>query len=57
MQDVIDAVKNTHGLALLGATSLVMGLVEAGRIRLVAEGPAGSFVPGTGLPGSTSSTR
>ncbi|MEU2978569.1 SpoIIE family protein phosphatase [Streptomyces hirsutus] len=47
VQDVIDAVKNTHGLALLGATSLVMGLVEAGRIRLVAEGPAGSFVPGT----------
>ena len=24
-----------------------MGLVEAGRIRLVAEGPEGSFVPGT----------
>ena len=24
-----------------------MGLVEAGRIQLVAEGPAGSFVPGT----------
>lgn len=47
VQDVIDAVKNTHGLTLLGATSLVMGLVEAGRIRLVVEGPAGSFVPGT----------
>ncbi|MFC5958718.1 SpoIIE family protein phosphatase [Streptomyces pratens] len=47
VQDVIDVVKNTHGLTLLGATSLVMGLVEAGRIRLVAEGPAGSFVPGT----------
>lgn len=47
VQDVIDVLKDTHGLTHLGATSLVMGLVEAGRIRLVAEGPAGSFVPGT----------
>ncbi|MET7378278.1 SpoIIE family protein phosphatase [Streptomyces sp. NPDC005526] len=47
VQDVIDVVKDTRGLALLGSTSLVLGLVEAGRIRLVAEGPAGSFVPGT----------
>ncbi|GAA4084574.1 SpoIIE family protein phosphatase [Streptomyces shaanxiensis] len=47
VQDVIDVLKDTHGLSNLGATSLVMGLVEAGRIRLVAEGPAGSFVPGT----------
>ncbi|MFJ8007014.1 SpoIIE family protein phosphatase [Streptomyces fagopyri] len=47
VQDVIDILKDTHGLTHLGATSLVMGLVEAGRIRLVAEGPAGSFVPGT----------
>jgi anti-sigma regulatory factor (Ser/Thr protein kinase) len=47
VQDVIDVLKDTHGLTHLGATSLVMGLVEAGRIRLVAEGPTGSFVPGT----------
>ncbi|PBC59745.1 protein phosphatase [Streptomyces sp. Tue6028] len=47
VQDVIDVLKDSHGLTHLGATSLVMGLVEAGRIRLVAEGPAGSFVPGT----------
>ncbi|MFE4964122.1 SpoIIE family protein phosphatase [Streptomyces sp. NPDC056660] len=47
VQDVIDALKDTQGIPNLGATSLVMGLVEAGRIRLVAEGPAGSFVPGT----------
>ncbi|MFE2415722.1 SpoIIE family protein phosphatase [Streptomyces hokutonensis] len=47
VQDVIDVLKDTHGLVHLGATSLVMGLVEAGRIRLVAEGPEGSFVPGT----------
>ena len=50
--------KDTHGLTHLGATSLVMGLVEAGRIRLVAEGPEGSFVPGhPRTPGSTSRTR
>ncbi|MDX2594462.1 MULTISPECIES: SpoIIE family protein phosphatase [Streptomyces] len=47
VQDVIDVVKDTHGLTLLGSTSMVLGLVEAGRIRLVAEGPAGTFVPGT----------
>ncbi|MFJ9630801.1 SpoIIE family protein phosphatase [Streptomyces sp. NPDC101175] len=43
VQDVIDVLKDTHGLVHLGATSLVMGLVEAGRIRLVAEA---SVVPG-----------
>ncbi|WP_333776787.1 SpoIIE family protein phosphatase [Streptomyces sp. IBSBF 3136] len=47
VQDVIDVVKDSHGLTLLGSTSMVLGLVEAGRIRLVAEGPAGTFVPGT----------
>ncbi|MEU1404915.1 SpoIIE family protein phosphatase [Streptomyces sp. NPDC005728] len=47
VQDVIDVVTDTHGLTLLGSTSLVLGLLEAGRIRLVAEGPKGSFVPGT----------
>ncbi|MFF9241148.1 SpoIIE family protein phosphatase [Streptomyces sp. NPDC014801] len=47
VQDVIDVLKDTHGLVHLGAASLVMGLVEAGRIRLIAEGPVGSFVPGT----------
>ncbi|TQJ91586.1 SpoIIE family protein phosphatase [Streptomyces sp. SLBN-31] len=47
VQDVIDVLKDTQGLTHLGATSLVMGLVEAGRIRLIAEGPEGSFVPGT----------
>lgn len=51
VQDVIDVLKDTHGLTHLGATSLVMGLVEGGRIRLVAEGPAGSFVPGTLVTG------
>ncbi|QUI35124.1 SpoIIE family protein phosphatase [Streptomyces alfalfae] len=49
VSDVIDVLRDNHGLAHLGAANLVMGLVEAGRIRLVAEGPAGSFVPGTRL--------
>ncbi|MEU6578007.1 SpoIIE family protein phosphatase [Streptomyces sp. NPDC046805] len=47
VQDVIDVLKDTVGLRNLGVASLVMGLVEASRIRLVAEGPAGGFVPGT----------
>ncbi|MFI9833070.1 SpoIIE family protein phosphatase [Streptomyces sp. NPDC051913] len=51
VDDVIDVLKDTHGLTHLGATSLVMGLVEAGRIRLIAEGPVGSFVPGTDVTG------
>ncbi|MFI2433227.1 SpoIIE family protein phosphatase [Streptomyces sp. NPDC018693] len=51
VRDVIDVLKDTHGLTHLGATSLVMGLVEAGRIRLIAEGPEGSFVPGTLVTG------
>ncbi|WP_328660655.1 SpoIIE family protein phosphatase [Streptomyces sp. NBC_00334] len=47
VDDVIEVLRDTHGLTRLGATSLVMGLVEAGRIRLVADGPDNSFVPGT----------
>ncbi|WP_405603965.1 SpoIIE family protein phosphatase [Streptomyces sp. NBC_01410] len=47
VQDVIDVLKGSHGLERFGATSLVMGLLEAGRIHLVAEGPESSFVPGT----------
>ncbi|WP_330172523.1 SpoIIE family protein phosphatase [Streptomyces sp. NBC_01498] len=47
VQDVIDVLKESGGLEHLGAASMVMGLLDAGRIHLVAEGPAGSFVPGT----------
>ncbi|MFE7240209.1 SpoIIE family protein phosphatase [Streptomyces sp. NPDC057580] len=47
VRDVIDVLKHSQGLVLLGATSLVMGLIEAGRIHLVADGPEGAFVPGT----------
>ncbi|MGW2641661.1 SpoIIE family protein phosphatase [Streptomyces sp. NPDC001348] len=49
VQDVIDVLKDSHGVRHLGATSLVMGLVEAGRIRMVAEGPEDGIVPGTGV--------
>lgn len=47
VRDVIDALGDAHGLERLGSMGMVMGLVEAGRIHLVAEGPAESFVPGT----------
>ncbi|WP_274564384.1 SpoIIE family protein phosphatase [Streptomyces spiramyceticus] len=47
VQDVIDVLNDSQGLENLGAASLVVGLVEAGRIHLVADGPYGSFVPGT----------
>ncbi|MFI1018503.1 SpoIIE family protein phosphatase [Streptomyces sp. NPDC020965] len=48
VQDVIDVLKDAHGLEHFGAASLVLGLVEAGgRIHLVAEGPQEAFVPGT----------
>ncbi|MFD9872067.1 SpoIIE family protein phosphatase [Streptomyces niveus] len=47
VQDVIDVLKHSDGLEHLGATSLVMGLLDSGRIHLVAEGPTGSYVPGT----------
>ncbi|MCW5250317.1 SpoIIE family protein phosphatase [Streptomyces sp. SHP 1-2] len=39
VDDVIDALKDTAGLPHLGATGVVMGLVEGDRIVLVAEGP------------------
>ncbi|MBW5480516.1 SpoIIE family protein phosphatase [Streptomyces bambusae] len=47
VRDVINALSDSHGLERLGSMGMVMGLVEAGRIHLVAEGPEGSFVPGT----------
>ncbi|MDO0924639.1 SpoIIE family protein phosphatase [Streptomyces sp. TG1A-8] len=47
VQDVIDVVQDTHGVRHLGAAGVVIGLVEAGRIRLAAEGPADSSGPGT----------
>ncbi|GHA88074.1 SpoIIE family protein phosphatase [Streptomyces termitum] len=47
VQDVIDLLNDSHALEHFGAASLVVGLLESGRIHLVAEGPEGSFVPGT----------
>ncbi|KPI17528.1 putative PAS/PAC sensor protein [Actinobacteria bacterium OK074] len=47
VQDVIDVLKDSHGLTRLGVASLVMGLVEGDRIRLVDGGPEGSLVPET----------
>ncbi|GAA4760564.1 SpoIIE family protein phosphatase [Streptomyces sanyensis] len=47
VEDVIALLRGSQGLEHLGATSLVMGLLESGRIHLVAEGPEESFVPGT----------
>ncbi|XCW06842.1 SpoIIE family protein phosphatase [Streptomyces sp. HUAS MG47] len=47
VQDIIDILNDAQGLEYFGATSLVMGLLESGRIHLVAEGPDGAFVPGT----------
>jgi serine phosphatase RsbU (regulator of sigma subunit)/anti-sigma regulatory factor (Ser/Thr protein kinase) len=47
VRDVIDVLKDSRGVRHLGATSLVIGLLEAGRIRMIAEGPADTVVPGT----------
>ncbi|MPY57972.1 SpoIIE family protein phosphatase [Streptomyces spongiae] len=49
VQDVIDVLADTRGLTHLGAAGLVMGLVEAGRIRMVATGPKNRYVPDTGV--------
>ncbi|MEU5211101.1 SpoIIE family protein phosphatase [Streptomyces sp. NPDC020742] len=43
--EVIAVLADEQGLSRLGAENIILGLVEAGRIRLVSEGKAGSFVP------------
>ncbi|MFG2888801.1 SpoIIE family protein phosphatase [Streptomyces sp. NPDC048248] len=45
VRDVIAVLADEQGLSRLGAENVILGLVEAGRIRLVSEGKAGSFVP------------
>ncbi|MFF0746011.1 SpoIIE family protein phosphatase [Streptomyces sp. NPDC004111] len=45
VHDVIDVLRSTHELGSFESSSMVMGLLEAGRIRLVAEGP--EFMPGS----------
>ncbi|MEN3584252.1 MULTISPECIES: SpoIIE family protein phosphatase [unclassified Streptomyces] len=49
VEEVVAVLKDIKGLSRLGAASIVLGLVEADRIRLAAEGPHGSFVPGTDI--------
>ncbi|MEU6733404.1 SpoIIE family protein phosphatase [Streptomyces physcomitrii] len=43
VQDILDVLKQKHGLGHLGAAHLVMGLVENGRIRVISEGPVDPF--------------
>ncbi|MEV6108856.1 SpoIIE family protein phosphatase [Streptomyces sp. NPDC051940] len=45
--EVIDVLDGPEGLKRLGASNVIMGLVEAGHITLIAEGQAGSFAAGT----------
>ncbi|MGP3984967.1 SpoIIE family protein phosphatase [Streptomyces sp. KR80] len=45
VQDVIEVLGDSHGMGRIGAVSLMMGLLENGRIHIVAEGQAGSWVP------------
>ncbi|KJY42064.1 protein phosphatase [Streptomyces sp. NRRL B-1568] len=47
VQDVIDFFKDAQAVKHLGSDLLVLGLVETGRIHLVAEGPSEHFIPGT----------
>ncbi|MBO0653695.1 serine/threonine-protein phosphatase [Streptomyces triculaminicus] len=47
VQDVIDFFKDAQAVEHLGSDLLVLGLVESGRIHLVAEGPSEHFIPGT----------
>ncbi|MBH1937053.1 serine/threonine-protein phosphatase [Streptomyces sp. AV19] len=47
VQDVIDFFKDVRAVEHLGSDLLVLGLIESGRIHLVAEGPSEHFIPGT----------
>ncbi|KAF4405059.1 SpoIIE family protein phosphatase [Streptomyces lycii] len=46
VQDVIGVLKETRGIGRADPVSVVMGLVENNRVHVVAEGQAGSWVPG-----------
>ncbi|WP_407703886.1 SpoIIE family protein phosphatase [Streptomyces smaragdinus] len=45
--EVIDVLDGPEGLQRLGASNVIMGRVESGHIKLVAEGQAGSYADGT----------
>ncbi|MFC5723382.1 SpoIIE family protein phosphatase [Streptomyces gamaensis] len=47
VQEVIDFFKDPQAVLHLGSDLLVLGLIESGRIHLVAEGPSDHFIPGT----------
>ncbi|MFI1972389.1 protein phosphatase [Streptomyces cinnamoneus] len=47
VQDVIDFFKDSRAVEHLGSDLLVLGLLDSGRIHLVAEGPSEHFIPGT----------
>ncbi|MET9603576.1 SpoIIE family protein phosphatase [Streptomyces sp. NPDC006512] len=45
VNDVTDVLKDREALSHLGAVSVMLGVVDGGRIHLVAEGQLGSYVP------------
>lgn len=45
VNDVTDVLKDPEALCHLGAVSVMLGIVDGGRIHLVAEGQLGSYVP------------
>ncbi|MEU6892669.1 SpoIIE family protein phosphatase [Streptomyces sp. NPDC046557] len=45
VNDVTDVLKDPEALGHLGAVSVMLGVVDGGRIHLVAEGRLGSYVP------------
>ncbi|MGW5847521.1 SpoIIE family protein phosphatase [Streptomyces sp. NPDC055254] len=45
VNDVTDILKDPQALGYLGAVSVMLGVVDGGRIHLVAEGQLGSYVP------------
>ncbi|WP_423832782.1 SpoIIE family protein phosphatase [Streptomyces manipurensis] len=45
INDVTDVLKDPQALGHLGAISVMLGIVEGGRIHLVAEGQLGTYVP------------
>ncbi|WP_171162977.1 SpoIIE family protein phosphatase [Streptomyces sp. I05A-00742] len=47
VQDVIDFFKDARAVEHLGSDLLVLGLIDSGRVHLVAEGPSEHFIPGT----------
>ncbi|MEV5242068.1 SpoIIE family protein phosphatase [Streptomyces cinnamoneus] len=47
VQDVIDFFKDAQAVEHLGSDLLVLGILDSGRIHLVAEGPSEHFIPGT----------